>query len=110
MWPRLVRATLVRQETIVHEEDTMSTRSVAIRLGGAVALAGATLIAVGSPALARVAPEPGSDVRVVAVTQPVTVHDIEFAQIGLGALAGAALAGVGVAASRAARRPHVRPA
>jgi hypothetical protein len=89
----------------------MSTRSVAIRLGGAAVLAGATLIAVGSPALARVAPEPDSgDVRVVALTQPVPVHDIEVTQIGIGALAGAAIAGVGVAASRATRRPHVRPA
>jgi|GraSoiStandDraft_4_1057263.scaffolds.fasta_scaffold18884_1 hypothetical protein len=89
----------------------MSTRSFAIRLSGASLLAGATLFAIGAPAFAQVAPEPNSgEVRVVTMPQPATGNDLEVGQIALGALAGAALAGVGVAASRATRRPSARPA
>jgi hypothetical protein len=89
----------------------MSTRSLALRLSGATLLGGATLFAVGAPAFAQVPPEPSSgEVRVVTLPQPATGNDLEPAQIALGALAGAALAGAGIAASRAVRRPSARPA
>lgn len=89
----------------------MSTKSVAIRLGGVTLLVGTSLFAVGAPALAQVAPEPNSgDVRVVTIPQPATGDDLALGQIALGALGGAALAGVGVAATRTARRPSPRPA
>ena len=89
----------------------MSTRSLALRLSGATLLGGATLFAVGAPAFDQVPPEPSSgEVRVVTLPQPAIGNDLEPAQIALGALAGAALAGAGIAASRATRRTSARPA
>jgi hypothetical protein len=111
MWGRLARATLVEPAQSSPKEEAMSTRTLATRLSGATLLASATLFTVGAPAFAQVAPEPNSgEVRVVTMPQAATGNDLEVGQIALGALAGAALAGVGVAASRAMRRPSARPA
>ena len=50
------------------------------------------------------------DVRVVTIAQPTPVEELRLEQVGLGVLAGAALAGVGVVVARSTRRTHVRPA
>ena len=81
------------------------------RHAGASCLAAAgALLTLGSAA-AQTAPDPLSgEVRVVTIAQPTTVDELRLEQVGLGVLAGAALAGVGVVVARSTRRTHVRPA
>ena len=88
--------------------NTHRPSSTLTRLAGATAVAGAALLLAGTPAQAQVAPDPHTgDLPVITLTQSVPAQDLNPGQIGLGALAGLALAGAGVVAIRAARRPHV---
>jgi hypothetical protein len=92
----------------VSTTTTHRPSSTLTRLAGATAVAGAALLLAGTPAQAQVAPDPHTgDLRVITLTQSVPPQDLNPAQIGLGALAGLALAGAGVVAIRTARRPHV---
>ena len=89
----------------------MTTTTVTRRLAAATGLAAAGAALTLGPAYAQTAPDPWSDqVRVITVTQPTAVDELRLDQVGLGVLAGAALAGVGVLVVRSTRRPHVRPA
>jgi hypothetical protein len=81
------------------------------RFAAAACLAGAGAVLTLGPAVAQPAPDPTSgEVRVVTIAQPAAVDDLRLGQVGLGVLAGAALAGVGVVVARTTRRTHVRPA
>jgi hypothetical protein len=90
----------------------MTTNTILIRrLTAATGLAGAAALLTLTPAAAQPAPDPSSgDVRVVTIAQPTPVEELRLEQVGLGVLAGAALAGVGVVVARSTRRTHVRPA
>lgn len=75
---------------------------------GAVAL-GALLFAAPATAI----PDPGPTLELPSVHHPASQaerHDIEFAQVGLGALAGAGLATAGAMARSQSRRRHLRTA
>jgi hypothetical protein len=87
---------------------TPTTVSALTRLAGATAVAGAALLFAGTPAHAQVAPDPYTgDLRVITLTQAVPAQDLNLGQVGLGALAGLALASAGAVAVRAGRRTHV---